>query len=79
MVRSLGIQLKQKRPEKRAVKTHFPMQNVLKICPEDFLDIRRAHDFTRGVEALSQRHCDQFGISVFRSSSSASCRQDRAR
>ena len=33
MVRPLGIQPEEKRPENRGVMTHFPMQNVLKILP----------------------------------------------
>ena len=41
------------------------MQNVLKIFPEDFFHVRRTHNFTRGVESLSQRHCDKFGIGLF--------------
>ena len=32
---------------------------------EDFLDIRCANNFTRGVKSFSQRHCDQFGIGLF--------------
>ena len=65
MVRPLGIEPEQKRPENRSVEIHFPMQKRAEDFSEDLLDIRRADDLAHSVKSFSQRHCDQFRIGLF--------------